>query len=77
MVDSILAKFELRPIRPAVTSRTAAVAFQHKNEKEAKDLLAAAEKEIFSGAEQNVCRNAFMKSGWMQKAAGQTRVGSS
>src|SRR5881396_336006 len=46
MVDSILAKFELTPDTPAVTYSNAAVAFQHKNEKEAKDLIAAAEKKF-------------------------------
>src|SRR5213082_3832463 len=46
MVDSILAKFELSPDTPAVAYSNAAVAFQHKNEKEAKDLIAGAEKKF-------------------------------
>jgi tetratricopeptide (TPR) repeat protein len=46
MVDSILAKFELTPDTPAVTYSNAAVAFQHKNENEAKDLISTAEKKF-------------------------------
>src|SRR6476660_4487134 len=73
MVDSILAKFELTPDTPAVTYSNAAVAFQRKNEKEAKDLIAAAEKK-FSPALNKLFAESLYEVGWMQKPAGQTRV---
>jgi Flp pilus assembly protein TadD len=73
MVDSILAKFELTPDTPAVAYSNAAVAFQHKNEKEAKDLIAAAEKK-FSPQLNKLFAESFYEVGWMQKPAGQTRV---
>src|SRR5947208_2701919 len=73
MVDSILAKFELTPDTPAVTYSNAAVAFQHKNEKEAKDLIAAAEKK-FSPALNKLFAESLYEVGWMQKSAGQPRV---
>ena len=44
MVDSILARFELSPDTPAANYSNAAIALQHKNEAEAKNLLTAAEK---------------------------------
>src|SRR5438046_5335847 len=73
MVDSILAKFELTPDTPAVTYSNAAVAFQHKNEKEARDLIATAEKK-FSPALNKLFAESLYEVGWMQKPAGQTRV---
>jgi Flp pilus assembly protein TadD len=73
MVDSILAKFELTPDTPAVAYSNAAVAFQHKNEKEAKDLIGAAEKK-FSPQLNKLFAESFYEVGWMQKPAGQTRV---
>ena len=73
MVDSIMAKFELTPDTPAVTYSNAAVAFQHKNEKEAKDLIASAEKK-FSPALNKLFAESFYEIGWMEKPAGQTRV---
>jgi tetratricopeptide (TPR) repeat protein len=73
MVDSILAKFELTPESPAVTYSNAAVAFQHKNEKEAKDLIGGAEKK-FSPQLNKLFAESFYEIGWMQKPAGQTRV---
>src|SRR6476661_1588002 len=73
MVDSILAKFELTPDTPAVTYSNAAVAFQHKNEKDAKDLIAGAEKK-FSPQLNKLFAESFYEIGWMQKPAGQTRV---
>src|SRR5436305_15249621 len=72
MVDSILAKFELTPDTPAVTYSNAALAFQHKNEKEAKDLIAAAEKK-FSPALNKLFAESLYEVGWLQKPAGQTR----
>jgi tetratricopeptide (TPR) repeat protein len=73
MVDSILAKFELTPDTPAVTYSNAAVAFQHKKEQEAKDLIAGAEKK-FSPALNKLFAESLYEVGWMQKPAGQTRV---
>ncbi len=73
MVDSILAKFELTPDTPAVTYSNAAVAFQHKKENEAKDLIAGAEKK-FSPQLNKLFAESFYEIGWMQKPAGQTRV---
>jgi Flp pilus assembly protein TadD len=73
MVDSILAKFELTPDTPAVTYSNAAVAFQHKKENDAKDLIAAAEKK-FSPQLNKLFAESFYEIGWMQKPAGQTRV---
>ena len=73
MVDSILAKFELTPDTPAVTYSNAAVAFQRKNEQEAKDLIASAEKK-FSPALNKLFAESLYEVGWMQKPAGQTRV---
>ena len=73
MVDSILAKFELSPDTPAVHYSNAAIAFQHKNEKEANDLLAAAEKK-FSPQLNKLFAESLYEVGWMQKPAGQTRV---
>src|ERR1043166_9465808 len=72
-VDSILAKFELSPDTPAVHYANAAIAFQHKNEKEANDLLAAAEKN-FSPQLNKLFAESLYEVGWMQKPAGQTRV---
>lgn len=73
MVDSILAKFELSPDTPAAQYAAAAVAFQHKNEKEAKDILAAAEKK-FSPQLNKLFAESLYEVGWLQKVAGQTRA---
>jgi tetratricopeptide (TPR) repeat protein len=73
MVDSILAKFELSPDTPAVNYSNAAVALQHKNEKEAQDLIAAAEKK-FSPQLNKLFAESLYEVGWLQKPAGQTRV---
>src|SRR3954452_21238448 len=73
MVDSIMAKFELTPDTPAVTYSNAAVAFQRKNEQEAKDLIASAEKK-FSPQLNKLFAESLYEVGWMQKPAGQTRV---
>jgi Flp pilus assembly protein TadD len=73
MVDSILAKFELSPDTPAVHYSNAAVALQHKNEKEARDLLAAAEKK-FSPQLNKLFAESLYEVGWLQKPAGQTRA---
>src|SRR5438477_8335488 len=73
MVDSILAKFELSPDTPAANYANAAIALQHKNEKEAKDLLATAEKN-FSPQLNKLFAESLYEVGWLQKPAGQTRA---
>jgi tetratricopeptide (TPR) repeat protein len=73
MVDSMLAKFELSPETPAAYYANAAVSLQHKNEKEAKDWLAKAEKS-FSPQLNKLFAESLYEVGWMQKPAGQTRV---
>src|SRR5438552_7090669 len=72
MVDSMLAKFELSPDTPAVHYSNAAVALQHKNEKEAKDWLTKAEKS-FSPQLNKLFAESLYEVGWLQKPAGQTR----
>ena len=73
MVDSMMAKFELTPDTPAVHYSNAAIAFQHKKEQEAKDLLTAAEKK-FSPQLNKLFAESLYEVGWLQKPAGQTRV---
>ena len=73
MVDSILAKFELSPDTPAANYSNAAIALQHKNEKEAKDILATAEKN-FSPQLNKLFAESLYEVGWLQKPAGQTRA---
>ena len=73
MVDSILSKFELSPETPAASYSNAAIAFHHKKEKEAKDLLATAEKN-FSPQLNKLFAESLYEVGWLQKPAGQTRA---
>ena len=73
MVDSILAKLELSPDTPAVDYVKAAVALQHKNDKEAKDWVAAAEKN-FSPQLNKLFAESLYEVGWFEKPAGQTRA---
>jgi Flp pilus assembly protein TadD len=73
MVDSMLAKFELSPDTPAVHYSNAALALQHKNEKEAKDWLTKAEKN-FSPQLNKLFAESLYEVGWLQKPAGQTRA---
>ncbi|MDQ6809343.1 MAG: tetratricopeptide repeat protein [Verrucomicrobiota bacterium] len=72
MVDSILTKLELTPDTPAVHYANAAIAFQKKNEKEAKDWLAAAEKN-FTPQLNKLFAESLYEVGWITKPAGQTR----
>src|SRR5213592_2827469 len=72
MVDSILAKLELTPDTPAVDYVKAAVALQHKSEKEAKDWMAVAEKN-FSPQLNKLFAESLFEVGWLQKPAGQAR----
>ncbi len=73
MVDSILAKLELSPDTPAVDYVKAAVALQHKNDKEAKDWVAAAEKN-FSPQLNKLFAESLYEVGWLEKPTGQTRA---
>ena len=72
MVDSILAKFELSPDTPAVHYANAAIALQHKNTKEAKDWMVAAEKN-FSPQLNKLFVESLYEVGWLEKPAGQAR----
>jgi tetratricopeptide (TPR) repeat protein len=73
MVDSILAKFELSPDTPAVHYANAAIALQHKNTKEAKDWMVAAEKN-FTPQLNKLFVESLYEIGWLDKPAGQTRA---
>jgi tetratricopeptide (TPR) repeat protein len=73
MVDSILAKFELSPDTPAVHYANAAIALQRKNAKEAKDWIAAAEKN-FSPQLNKLFVESLYEVGWLEKPAGQGRA---
>src|SRR4029077_11591953 len=73
MVDSILAKFELSPDTPAVHYANAAIALQHKNTKEAKDWMVAAEKN-FSPQLNKLFVESLYEVGWLEKPAGQARA---
>src|SRR5437773_4367082 len=73
MVDSILAKLELTPDTPAVDYVKAAVALQHKSEKEAKDWMAVAEKN-FSPQLNKLFAESLFEVGWLEKPAGRARA---
>ena len=73
MVDSILAKFELSPDTPAVHYSNAAIALQRKNMKEAKDWIAAAEKN-FSPQLNKLFAESLYEVGWLEKPVGQARA---
>ncbi|MFL6583262.1 MAG: tetratricopeptide repeat protein, partial [Chthoniobacterales bacterium] len=72
MVDSIMAKLELAPDTPAVHYANAAVAFQRKNDKEARDWVDKAEKN-FSPQLNKLFAESLYEVGWMEKPAGQGR----
>lgn len=72
MVDSILAKFELSPDTPAVHYANAALAFKRNNSKEAKDWMAAAEKN-FTPQLNKLFAESLYEVGWLEKPAGQAR----
>ena len=73
MVDSILAKFELSPDTPAVHYANAAIALQQKNNNEARDWMAQAEKN-FSPQLNKLFAESLYEVGWLQKQAGQQRA---
>ena len=73
MVDSILAKLELSSDTPAVDYVKAAVALQHKNEKEGKDWIAVAEKN-FSPQLNKLFVESFYETGWVERPSGEGRA---
>src|SRR6266567_7588094 len=73
MVDAILAKFELAPDTPAVQYANVAIALQHKNTKEAKDWMDAAETK-FSPQLNKLFAESLYEVGWLEKPAGQARA---
>ena len=73
MVDSFLSKFELSNDTPAVQYGNAAIAFQHKDEKAAKEWISGAEKN-FSPQLNKLFAESLYEAGWLQKPAGQTRA---
>ena len=73
MVDSLLSKLELTPDTPAVHYANAAIAFQRKDEKEAKNWLTAAEKN-FTPQLNKLFAESLYEVGWIEKPVGQTRA---
>src|SRR5205085_7087996 len=73
MVDSILAKFELSPDTPAVHYANAAISLQKSDQKQAKDWIAAAEKN-FSPQLNKLFAESLYEVGWLEKQQGQTRA---
>src|SRR5437762_2843175 len=73
MVDSILAKLELSSDTPAVDYVKAAVALQHKNEKEGKDWIAVAEKN-FSPRLNKLFVESFYETRWVERPSGEGRA---
>ena len=73
MVDSILAKLELSRDTPAVDYVKAAVALQHKNQKEAKDWMNVAEKN-FSPQLNKLFAESLYEVGWLERPAGEARA---
>ena len=73
MVRAMVAKFELSPDTPALHYANAAIALNGKKEKEAKDALAAAEKD-FSPQLNKLFAESLYEVGWMEKPAGQARA---
>ena len=73
MVDSILAKFELSPDTPAANYSRVAIALQRKNQKEATELMATAEKS-FSPQLNKLFAESLYEVGWLQKPVGQSRA---
>src|SRR4029450_3026171 len=73
MVDSVLAKLELSRDTPAVDYVKAAVALQHKNQKEAKDWMNVAEKN-FSPQLNKLFPESLYEVGWLERPAGEARA---
>lgn len=71
--DWILNKFEGAKESPALYYANAAVAFQHDDQKEAREWMAAAKKQ-FSTPLNNLFAESIYDVGWMQKPAGEARA---
>ena len=71
--DWILNKFEGSKDSPALYYANAATAYQHGNEKEAKEWMAAANKQ-FSEPLNKLYAESFYEVGWMKKPAGEARA---
>jgi Flp pilus assembly protein TadD len=72
MVDWLVEKFELWKDSPALYYSNAAIAFDHENEKEAKEWLAAAGKR-FSSEQNKLYAESLYEVGFMEKPAGEPR----
>ncbi len=73
MVDWIVNKFEGEKDSPALYYSNAAIALQHKNQKEAKEWMDAADKH-FPGPLNKLFAESFYEIGWLEKPAGDTRA---
>ena len=72
-VDWMLNKFEAAKDSPALYYSNAAIAFQHGNEKEAKEWLAAAKKQ-YPAPLNKLYAESLYEIGWMEKPAGESRA---
>ena len=73
MVEAIKGKFELAPETPALQYAVASIALNKKDEKAAKEALAAAEKS-FSPQLNKLFAESLYEVGWLEKPAGQSRA---
>ncbi len=72
-VDWMLNKFEQAKDSPALYYSNAAIAFQHGNEKEAKEWLAAAKKQ-YPAPLNKLYAESLYEIGWMEKPVGESRA---
>ena len=72
-VDWMLNKFEQAKDSPALYYSNAAIAFQHGNEKEAKEWLTAAKKQ-YPPSLNKLYAESLYEIGWMEKPAGESRA---
>ena len=72
MVDWILNKFEFSKDSPALYYSNAGIAFQHGNQKEAKEWMSAADKH-FPGPLNRLYAESFYEIGWLQRPAREAR----
>ncbi len=72
-VDWMLNKFEQAKDSPALYYSNAAIAFQHGNEKEAKEWLAAAKKQ-YPASLNKLYSESLYEVGWMEKPVGESRA---
>ena len=72
MVDWILNKFEFSKDSPALYYSNAGIAFQHGNQKQAKEWMSAADKH-FPERLNKLYAESFYEIGWLQRPAGEAR----